>query len=158
MSTNNTNLAGEFYAMHVLFRIGLVPALTLGNTKGVDILVLNPKNEKQFKVEVKTTTNSWVNEKNFGGRNINWRLHKKHETDFSDDLIYCFVQVQPNHLVPPRIFFIKSKEVADYVTWEHAHWLHKIPHKRQVKNTDMRTFRILEADMEKYENNFELFD
>ncbi len=135
MSTNNTNLAGEFYAMHVLFRVGLVPALTLGNTKGVDILLFNPSNDKQFKVEVKTTTNTWVNEKNFGGRNINWRLDKKHETIHDDDLIYCFVQVLRDLTQHPRLFFIKSKEVADYVTWENAHWLHNVPHKKAVKDT-----------------------
>ena len=52
MATNNTNLAGEFYAMHLLYRRGLEPVLTLGNTKGVDILLYNPINEKQFKIEL----------------------------------------------------------------------------------------------------------
>lgn len=158
MSTNNTSLAGEFYAMHILFRIGLVPALTLGNTKGVDILVFNPKTGKQVKVEVKTTTNTWANSVNFGGRSLNWRMSKKHETDYSDDLIYCFIQIPSDFGTNPRIFFLPSEMVAKYVEWQHSHWLNNIPHRKEVRDTDMRTFRILETDINTHENNFSLFD
>ena len=157
MSTNNINLAGEFYAMHTLFRCGYVPALTLGNTKGVDILLYNPTNEKQFKVEVKTSSVT-KNEPNFGGENIGWRMDKKHEEIRFDNLIYCFVFIPINYTERPRIFFVPSAEVARYVYWEHDHWLNNVPHKREVKDTEMRTFRILTKDFHLWEDDFNLFD
>ncbi|HEX6916325.1 MAG TPA: hypothetical protein VF145_13840 [Chitinophagaceae bacterium] len=156
MSQNNINLAGEFYAMHALFRRGFVAALTLGNTKGVDILLYNPANEKQFKVEVKTSSTR-KNEPNFGGENISWIMNKKHELMSLENLIYCFVYIPVNNLDQPRIFFVPSSEVARYVFWQHDHWLRNVPHKREVKDTPMRTYRILKNDFEKWENNFELF-
>ena len=57
---NKSNLAGEFYAMSRLFLEGYEATLTLGNTKGIDILLLNPKNNKTFKVEEKTATTTPV--------------------------------------------------------------------------------------------------
>ena len=157
MTTNNINLAGEFYAMHTLFRHGYVPTLTLGNTKGVDILVYNPTNQRQFTVEVKTSSVT-KNEQHFGGENIGWRMGKKHEEIISDNLIYCFVFISANLTEKPRVFFVPSVEVAKYVFWEHEHWLHNVPHKKDVKDTDMRSFRILTTDFHQWEDNYELFD
>ena len=157
MSTNNINLAGEFFAMHTLFRRGYVPALTLGNTKGVDILLYNPNNERQFKVEVKTSSVR-QNEKHFGGENLGWRMNIKHESINSDNLIYCFVFIPTENTLTSQIFFVPSAEVARYVCWEHEYWLKNIPHKKEVKDTDMRTFRICIPEFERWENNFTLFD
>lgn len=39
MSRYDTNLAGEFYALACLHRLGVTANLTLGNKKGVDIVV-----------------------------------------------------------------------------------------------------------------------
>ena len=156
MSSNNTNLAGEFYAMHVLFRNGYVPALTLGNTKGVDILLYNPDNEKQFKVEVKTSTGR-KNERLFGGENISWRMDKKHEDISEAALIYCFVYMPVNKQSSCQVFFVPSAEVARYVKWQHKHWLLS-PHARPVKDTEMRTFRIPINEVGTWENCYSLFD
>jgi hypothetical protein len=41
MTTYNTNLAAEFYVLSMLHRLGADAALTLGNKKAVDILVVN---------------------------------------------------------------------------------------------------------------------
>ena len=48
----NTNLAAEFYVLSCLHRLGLTANLTLGNKKGVDIVVVRPDNEVVL-VEVK---------------------------------------------------------------------------------------------------------
>lgn len=157
MSRNNINLSGEFYAMHVLFRRGYVPALTLGNTKGVDILLYNPTNERQFKVEVKTSSIR-KNQSNFGGDHIGWRMAKKHEDINLPDLVYCFVYIPPDITYSPQIFFVPCAEVSHYVRWEHEHWLLNIPHKREVRDTEMRTFRICTVDFARWENNFTIFE
>ena len=39
MSSYDTNLAAEYYVLSCLHRLGLSAALTLGNKKGVDIMI-----------------------------------------------------------------------------------------------------------------------
>ena len=58
-------LTGEYYVLAQLSARGFVATLTLGNTKGVDILVTNQEINKLFKVEVKTSTNKPSNAKHF---------------------------------------------------------------------------------------------
>ena len=156
MATNHINLAGEFYAMHCLFRQGYDPALTLGNTKGIDILMYNPKNNKQYKIEVKTSRTT-KNEKLFGGKNLNWRMDKKHEELMDSKLTYCFIYLSRDIKLIPRIFFVASEEVAKYVRWEHEYWLQS-DHKKPVRDITMRAFRILLNEVDKWENNFAIFD
>ncbi len=153
---NNINLAGEFYAMHRLFLEGYEATLTLGNTKGVDILLLNPKNNKQFKVEVKTT-GTIMNEKLFGGKNINWWMDKKHEELNDSSLIFCFVFLSKDKSQKPKTFFVPSKKVADYVKSQHQVWLDS-EHKKAVKDTTIRSFRVLVDTKSPYEDNFSLFE
>ena len=47
-------MAGEFLTAGKLFKLGLQAAVTLGNAKSIDILAFNPKNEKNYNVQVKT--------------------------------------------------------------------------------------------------------
>ena len=50
MNINQKGLAGEFYALAQLTARGYNASLTLGNTKGVDILVMNEKNNIGYKI------------------------------------------------------------------------------------------------------------
>lgn len=52
MSRYHTNLATEFYVLSCLHRLGITANLTLGNKKGVDIIVLRDTGEA-VTVEVK---------------------------------------------------------------------------------------------------------
>jgi len=47
-----TGMAGEFYVMEKLFRLGHEAALTLGNAKSIDIFTKSPKNNL-YEVSVK---------------------------------------------------------------------------------------------------------
>lgn len=49
-----TAMAGEFFVMERLFRLGYEPALTLGNAKSVDILVYKPETSEQKRINVKS--------------------------------------------------------------------------------------------------------
>lgn len=57
----NTNLAAEFYVLSCLHRIGLTANLTLGNKKGVDIIVARKAGDA-VTIEVKGTAKKydWV--------------------------------------------------------------------------------------------------
>ena len=54
-STITTGMAGEFYVMEKLFRLGFLPALTLGNAKTVDIFV-RVSSGRTLNVSVKAIT------------------------------------------------------------------------------------------------------
>ena len=51
---HSTGMAGEFFVMERLFRLGCEPALTLGNAKTIDILV-NTISKGVIKISVKST-------------------------------------------------------------------------------------------------------
>ena len=50
-----TGMAGEFLAAGKLFKMGLQVSVTFANAKGIDLFAHNPKNEKTYKVQVKTS-------------------------------------------------------------------------------------------------------
>lgn len=52
MKGYNTNLASEYYVLAVLYRLGFDAYITLGNKKGIDI-ILNLNGEKQITIDVK---------------------------------------------------------------------------------------------------------
>ena len=52
MKGYNTNLASEYYVLSALYRIGLNAFITLGNKKGIDI-VINTNGKKQITIDVK---------------------------------------------------------------------------------------------------------
>ena len=53
LDKSQIGLAGEYYVLAQLTARGFIATLTLGNTKGIDILVTNQEINKLFKVEVK---------------------------------------------------------------------------------------------------------
>lgn len=52
-STHESGMAGEFFVMEALYRLGYEPALTLGNAKTVDILAQR-KTGDTIRISVKT--------------------------------------------------------------------------------------------------------
>lgn len=52
MKGYNTNLASEYYVLSMLYRQGFDAYITLGNKKGIDI-ILNLNDEKQITIDVK---------------------------------------------------------------------------------------------------------
>ena len=49
-----TGMAGEFLTAGKLFKLGYQVSVTLGNAKGVDLLVYNQRTDRTFTVQVKT--------------------------------------------------------------------------------------------------------
>lgn len=147
-------LAGEYHVLAQLAQRGYVGALTLGHTKGVDILVTNPRSGTIRKVEVKTTRRGLARHHVFGPSLFHcWPLSVKHESVSAKDLVYCFVTLgQPGEL--PKFFLVPAPEVAQYVKWEHQHWLKA----RSGRENDMRMFRVEERDPKGYRDNWALFE
>ena len=138
--------------------MGFDANMTLGHTKGVDILVSDPKSNKMFKLEVKTRYNQPLINSTFFGRNLEWHMSSKNEIA-DKNLFYCFVDIAKDTNFF-RFFIVSSGIVARYVKERHYTYLNAHP---KVKNTDLRFFRLAVDDVlvsfpklmaEKFENNW----
>ena len=146
ISHNQVSLAGEFAVLSKLALRGYNANLTLGNTKGVDILVSNPKDGKRYRLEVKTNYRNSRNKlsvsKIFGTTLSGWIMNKKHENIINPDLFYCFVNISKD-TEDFKFYIISSKKVAKYVKEQHELYLEKKKEEdKKVKDSAMRIFRI----------------
>jgi len=156
MDKSQIGLAGEFYTLAQLTHRGYVATLTLGNTKGVDILVTNQEINRLYKVEVKTTSKRLRHERLFGDSLFYiWAMSAKHEQVRDENLVYCFVALGDADQ-KPEFFLVSSEDVADYVKKQHRHWLDT--RQRPVKDTTMRNFRIEENDPQGYRDDWSVFE
>src|SRR3954462_3819978 len=94
ITSNSVSLAGEFAVLSQLALRGFDANMTLGNTKGVDILVSHPETDSMYRLEVKTALNSkpWRS-KRFGNIVASWPMGDKHEKNVDRKLFYCFVGI-----------------------------------------------------------------
>ena len=142
-SSNSIALAGEFATLSQLALRGYDAKLTLGNTKGVDILVSDPESGHMFKIEVKTSAyrsasgGAGKHSRTFG-HIFEWLMGKKHEDVTDPNLFYCFVNLAEDG-TSFRFFIVPSQVVAEYVKAQHRYWLAQDP---KHKDTSMRQFRL----------------
>ena len=166
LNSNNVSLAGEFAVLSQLALRGYVANMTLGNTKGVDILVANPESGRMLKLEVKTNHRSSRSEgsksKDFGSFVSGWIMGEKHEQMNDPSLFYCFVNISQDRKTF-KFYIMPSAVVADYVARENKHWLAGAAEGKR-KHTTMRTFRLGRASeqypiptptIERYEDNWD---
>ena len=145
-STNSIALAGEFAVLSQLALRGYDANLTLGNTKGVDILVSDPESGEMYRLEVKTKyhkNGKAVVKSPFWGHSCGWMMSEKHETLIDPKLYYCFVNLLAGPHPSFQFFVVPSAVVAPYVRKQHLLWLKADP---SHKDTKMRTFRLAVAD------------
>ena len=131
------------------------------NSVSYDILVMNKKTNVGYNIEVKTTSSKTSSEKLYRvwhpGPTHTWIMSQKSETNVSDNLIYCFVQLHDLNTLP-KFFLVQSKIVAKYVKDQHQLWLDKPRSKPISVEGSMRKFRIDVDDPNGYENNWSLLE
>ena len=113
MESTNIGIAGEFYVLAQLAQRGFVASFTLANTKGIDIIVINPALDHFIKLEVKTTNNQPKKERTFSPDPVyGWPMSEKHEMISDPRTFYCFVVLEgPSTL--PVFFVVPSSYVAE---------------------------------------------
>jgi hypothetical protein len=156
---NLVALAGEYHVLAQLAERGIVGALTLGHTKGIDILAHNPRTGRMRRVEVKTTRRRpapallWHPG---SAKAYAWTMSVKHEAIRDANLIYCFVWLG-GPPTSPLVFVVPAADVAKYVKWEHRLWLRSRKRKPDPNNP-MRQFRVEESDPHGYLDNWTRFE
>lgn len=141
LSANSISLAGEFATLSRLALWGYDANMTLGRTKNVDILVSDPRTNKFYQVEVKTSLDRGRGSRNsqlFGRYEFEWVMNVKHESISRPQLWYCFVSIGLANKTA-RFFVVPSAVVAKYVRKEHALWLHS---KKSHRDNPIRVFRL----------------
>lgn len=125
-----TGIAGEHYVAAELNARKITTALTMKNSKLVDILASSEDGSASRSIQVKTTSN------NSG----NWTLSKKSEDVVSDNLFYVFVHLRGAGK-RPDFYIAPSGEVAEYVARCHKNYI-ETPKKNgdPRKDSDRRGF------------------
>lgn len=133
ISKNSVAIAGEFAVLSQLVLRGFDANMTLGHTKGVDILISDPNRNKMFKMEVKTHHGKFSSR----SKTIGWLMSEKHEKIVDENLYYCFVNIDiSTHIF--KFYIVPSAVVAKYVKTSHKHWLSDDNH----NPTSMRVFSL----------------
>jgi hypothetical protein len=145
INKNEVSLAGEFAVLSQLSLRGIDANMTLGHTKGIDILAYSPEKGKSYQLEVKTHLRSGPNKPSvgmFGTVISSWMMNKKHERINEPTHFYCFVDICQDRK-SFEFYIVPSKVVARYVTKEHEYWLNEHKKKRKkIKPNDIRLFRL----------------
>jgi len=142
---NAVSLAGEFAVLSQLALQNYDANMTLGHTKGVDILVSDPRSRRMLRLEVKTKLRTSDRDvaisKIFGTVLGGWMMSEKHEATVDPSLFYCFVIIW-QRTKESQFFIVPSKVVARYVKKEHQLWLATKRGAKKVNDNKMRTFRL----------------
>lgn len=164
LNKNSVSLAGEFAVLSQLSLRGFDANMTLGHTKGVDILVSNPSTGKMFKIEVKTSVNNKPLHSKIWGYRYEWIMNEKSEATKDPNLFYCFVNINTeNNANSFNFYIVPSEVVAKYTSESHRFWKSQGNH----KDTSMRKFALalevynspVETPLAKdYENRWEFFN
>lgn len=94
INNNSVSLAGEFAVLSQLALRGYDANMTLGRTKGIDILAYSPEKEKSYQLEVKTNFGTKASVSKVLGKSVSsWMMNKKHESTHGATLFYCFVNI-----------------------------------------------------------------
>jgi len=133
--SGNTNLASEFYVASQLFRLGYEVTITLGHTKEIDLIVINPTNGRMITIDVKglQSKTSWpLNPK---------RIKKDH---FYVLVSYCN---RFNNLdFHPEVYIIPSVEIEELL----------VPWGTGQQLIEQRGVEYRNPNLEKYKNKWKV--
>ena len=101
----NANLASEFWVLAALYRLGVDAQLTLGNKKGVDIIIPHPT-QKMITIEVKSLAKKY-----------DW--HADNIRIFDDPshfyIFLCFDGEISDPRVSPSVWIIPSNKLMPFI-------------------------------------------
>jgi hypothetical protein len=110
-----TGVSGEYYVAAELSRRGYLAAITLRNSRGIDIICSNGAATKSVQIQVKART----------GERPSWIMNEKGENYHSKNLFYVFVNLSEDLAITPIFSIVPSKVVASFIYRGHREWLKK---------------------------------
>ena len=130
LSTILVGVAGEYLVAGELSRRGFIAAVTLRNSRGIDILVSRPGGKTSASIQVKTSLNGT-------GK---WQLSKSDEIPKGPNHYYVFV-VLNGHEGHPEYHIVKG-DIVTRCKAEHQEWVQgKKRDGSERKDSDRRVFK-----------------
>jgi len=137
LPTTLTGISGEYFVAAELSRREFTAAVTLRNTRGVDILASHPRRKNPATIQVKTIQK---------GRS-KWLLSSSDEEPKGNDHYYVFVALIGRD-DPPEYYIVEGDKVSKQIASSHRKWLKgKRRDGGKHKNTKMREFHPDEKDL-----------
>ena len=106
MKGYNTNLASEYYILSALYRQGFDAYITLGNKKGIDI-ILNLNDKKQITIDVKGLQGKTL----FPLDNVDERVRKPNHFI----VFISFLNKMDDPLVLPEIYVVPQSRLKNFM-------------------------------------------
>ncbi len=138
MARYDTNLASEFYILSCLHRRGLTANLTLGNKKGVDVVVVTASGDA-VTVEVKGGAQKYE----WPANNLVTQKPVKPELHFVA-LVSFEGLIDKPEMPPPRVWIVPFSELEPFI--------------RRYKGGRINVTRKLVTDGSKFENAWHLIE
>ena len=131
LETTLVGVTGEYYVAAELSIRGYLAAVTLRNSRGIDMIASNADASRSVSIQVKTSK----------GGQPKWMLNKKAESYVADGHYYVFVVLNAvgQH---PDFYVVPSRAVSEYVTTTLREWLAGTNKQgKPNKDSGMRWFR-----------------
>ena len=142
--TQLTGAAGEHLVLSRLLQRGLLAALAPRGTRKADVLVNFLDDGVPCLIQVKS--------RQFGSDG-GWHMSEKLEQVFADDLIYCFVDFEPES---PCVYVIPSVVVAQVISDDHRLWL-ATPGRNGQRHNDTSMRRVKRVSLSLGDNWLEQY-
>jgi hypothetical protein len=140
---------GIFLVASRLSAMNIIALTTSRNTKGYDIVVLNPKTNKGKGIQVKCSDVQSNKKKDFP---VVGALLKTMSEDLRKKIICDFVFVDISTIEKPRFFVLPKDEVIRIIETNTKKWLSNGKAHKESNKRILHT--IKRSEIEKYENNW----
>jgi hypothetical protein len=142
---------GVFLVAAKLSAMNMVALTTSRNTKGYDIVILNPETNKGKGIQVKCTDKKEFPVVGTFLKTIEEELREKITCDF------VFVDISRE----PRFFILSKDELSSIIKTNTQRWLtvgkHRKPPEKMIATEKKKQLHVVKlSDIEKYENNWGL--
>lgn len=136
LSTIQSGASGEYFVAAELSRRGILAALTMGNSRGVDLIASDVSGSRSVSIQVKTnqhTKRSWV-------------LSSHADELSSPNYFYVFVNLNGEDGMP-SFHVVPSSIVSKYCSGRHKAWISGTKRDGTPrKDTSMRKFADFEGE------------
>jgi len=105
-------VAGEYFVAGELSVRGFTAAITLRNSRGIDIIATHPDGRGSVSIQVKTSS----------GKGAKWILGERDEVARGAGHVFVFVRLRGQG-VRPAFHVVPSSEVANFIETSHREWL-----------------------------------
>ena len=107
--------AGQFYLAYGLSIRNINASITLGNAPSVDVIASSDDGRYSLSIQVKTSRNAYRNN-HYGHAGYEWPVGASAIGKYRESFWYALIDLQEkNNNWTPKVFFVPSKWVADFV-------------------------------------------